>query len=336
MSNFIDPVKFTRSYLDEAGSRGIARPKDLSPEQPWFSPQDSSVPGDPPSLASFDRDVRKMLAESADAKQIEQYCGLSLLVASVSALNAAGAATGGPILIALASSLGKELISPEAKTKMGEEGLKYLMTSSGISTDPALNKRMNRICQKLLVASNLDSSSCQIHVLDSPEINAHSNPGHIIATRGLLEKLPNDDRLAFVLSHEMAHGENMDSVMDQGVSVLENLTVSKTMRKWKLPVEGGDNRVQDLRNQIKQVFYDDTLDYQREMELSADRRGIEIMFCAGFNPDEAINAIEDMHQGHSTAPGSSRFAVHPPREIRVNLAGKYIEELKRAGEETEK
>ena len=328
MSNFIDPVKFARSYLMDAGSSGIANLKDAPDDRLWYSPQDSSVPGEPPSLETFDRDVRKMMAESADTKQVEQYCGLSLLVASVSALNAAGAATGGPILVAMAGNVGKELIPPETMKKMGEEGLNYLKIKYGTNSNPALNERMKKVCGKLLEASNLDDSSYAVHVLESPESNAHSIPGHIFATRGLMEKFENDDRLAFVLGHEIAHGENMDSLEDQGENALENLTVSKTMRKWKLPVTGTDKKVYDLRKQIKQIFYKDTIGLERENELAADRRGIEIMFRAGYNPQEAIFALNDLYEGHEYVSADSGFGGHPSRGERVREAVKFIEQLK--------
>jgi predicted Zn-dependent protease len=147
----------------------------------------------------------------------------------------------------------------------------------------------------------------EVNVLRDSQINAFCLPGGKIAVfTGLFQVVQNDDQLATVLSHEIAHA-------------LAHHASERIARAKDEPPGTG----------ILSYFINKKHD--REQEAEADKIGVFLMTFAGYDPREAIAFWERMQQAHQGASPPAILSDHPSdaqriRDMRDNvqraLAGK--------------
>src|SRR3989339_304033 len=167
-----------------------------------------------------------------------------------------------------------------------------------LSTDAALNGRVKRITDRLIVqAGNMYAPSRQwkwsVAVIDEPTLNAWCMPGGKMAIyTGIVEKLKlTDDEIAQIMGHEIAHallGHGRER-MSRAMAMQGGMTLGSILAGRDLSVLAP---VADVAL---------TLPNSRENESEADRYGIELAARAGYNPRAAISLWEKM----GTASGNN-------------------------------
>ena len=146
-------------------------------------------------------------------------------------------------------------------------------------------------------------------ILDSKEINAFAAPGgFIFITTGMLNFLENEDELAVILGHEIAHIE-----LQHGLNAVGQEKVMKLFTLMKdLLVDSGTSQG-DLKSQLFKSLFDKITKelmnivrqgYNVEMETEADLRGIEISYAAGYDPrvfPEVLNRFKKQNNNYGGA-----------------------------------
>lgn len=103
-----------------------------------------------------------------------------------------------------------------------------------------------------------------IHYSDDATINAFALPaGHIVVMRGLIEAMPNENMLAMVIGHEIAHVVYRDSLTRLGRVALTNMVL--------LALFGGDSSA------LGQATLFMESGYSRDAESRADKLGVELL-----------------------------------------------------------
>src|SRR5205823_4001876 len=135
-------------------------------------------------------------------------------------------------------------------------------------------------------------------VFDSNQINAFCMPGGKIGVyTGLLRIVQNDDQLATVLSHEIAHA-------------LAHHASERLARQGVNPRRRDDPRITDILAGLAGLAHD------RQQESEADHIGLFLMTFAGYDPHQAVTFWERMKQA---AKGQSRPEIlsdHPSDDRR--------------------
>jgi predicted Zn-dependent protease len=154
-------------------------------------------------------------------------------------------------------------------------------------------------------------------ILETSDPNAYACPGGIILiTRGLLKECQNEDELAAVLAHEVAHIAHKDGVNSiNKARWTEVLTTAGTeaTRQYAGGVAG--QLVTLFEGSIDDVFKTLVVNgYSRKAEESADRAAISTLSRAGYNP-AALAAILGRLQ--SKGGGGGFFRSHPLTSQRV-------------------
>jgi predicted Zn-dependent protease len=118
------------------------------------------------------------------------------------------------------------------------------------------------------LAANMDLPEglrITVHYLDEPDINAFATlGGHVLVLRGLIERMPNENALAMVLAHEIAHAANRDVAANMGGALLLQLVMGTVTGMSPETVDGlvwGPNALL-LRS------------FSREAERRSDRDGM--------------------------------------------------------------
>lgn len=64
---------------------------------------------------------------------------------------------------------------------------------------------VNKIFHKLIVETGQTQDAPYLQIIESPQINAFTDGKRVVVYRGMLDFVKNDDELALVLGHEIAH-----------------------------------------------------------------------------------------------------------------------------------
>ena len=101
------------------------------------------------------------------------------------------------------------MISAELEKSMSEEMYKTLIQEYRRQILPSWDRRtqlVKRVLDRLIRGSGLPTEGWEIHVIQDPQVNAFVIPGgKVFVFSGLLPIAQDEDGLATVLGHEIAH-----------------------------------------------------------------------------------------------------------------------------------
>ena len=158
-------------------------------------------------------------------------------------------------------------------------------------------------------------------ILDTADENGYACPGgYIFVTRGLLSKLHNEDELATVLAHEIAHVNAKH--MYQTIQAKKKITWTETLARFFTHGYG------DLGASLSMIV-DQGLNvllnsgYGMEKEFEADKMGITFAAAAGYDPKALTSALTRISKsGETEVLGKT----HPPLQQRLNSISRYSSE----------
>lgn len=247
-----------------------------------------------------------------------------------------GSAVGGVGMLAQAA---KE-ITPGEEHYIGRAVAAILLTKYPLLNNAALTKYVNEVGLTLAHASDRPTTYGGYHfaVLNSNDPNAYACPGGLIfISKALLKEMKNEDQLAAVLGHEVAHVVNRD-----GINTIKKSRWTKLgfYAAGEISKHASPADVQQLVGVFQGVVTDvakKVIDsgYSKSDEKKADLAGMRYASAVGYNPAAMINFFredEAKGRGHSAGP----FASHPKHSIRIKGLEKELHGLDQSGAATEK
>jgi predicted Zn-dependent protease len=218
----------------------------------------------------------------------------------------------------------RSIISEQKEIAIGKKYATEIDHSARIIKDPVINEYVNRVAQN--VARNSDLKiPLTVKVLDDPSINAFALPGGFLyVNSGLLKAANEEDQLAGVIAHEIAHvaARHWASQMTKA-TILQYAMIPLMFTPMSFPVYIGLS--QGLNMGIPLAF----LKFSRDDEAEADFLGIQYMYKAGYDPNAYVAFFGKIVQEARSSPGSvpSIFSDHPPTPDRIIKAEKEIKTL---------
>jgi Zn-dependent protease with chaperone function len=140
--------------------------------------------------------------------------------------------------------------------------------------------------------------------------------GNVVVFRGLLEKLPNENALAMLLAHEIAHVKNRDPI----VSVSRGLTISALL---SLVLGQSDLGV------LGDTGLYTLLHFNREMESEADREALEAVYkIYGHTKgaDDLFRIFQAYREEKGDDGGFEFLQTHPLDWKRINAIDSYADQ----------
>ncbi len=195
-----------------------------------------------------------------------------------------------------------------------------------LDTDPQLVARVQRIVKELIPQTRYfrkDAPNWQweVHVIDSPELNAWCMPGgKIVVYSGLVKKLKlTDDELAAILGHEIAHAlrEHARERTSQAMAANITLDLGATLL-------GLDSGSRNLAGMLYQVTVG--LPFSRLHETESDKIGVELAARAGYDPYAAVNVWKKMQAVAGDSPPEF-LSTHPSSETRIKTLQKIAKKV---------
>ena len=211
-----------------------------------------------------------------------------------------------------------------------------VVSNSRLSTDAEkvamierVGKRISRAVEAYFAEKNMSSVlrgfNWEFILIDDPTINAWAMPGGRIAFyTGILPICKNEDGIAVVMGHEIAHavanhgGERMSQAL---LVQMGGITLATAMRE----------RPQQTQQLALMAFgvgstVFGTLPYSRLHEYEADRMGLIFMAMAGYDVHEAPRFWERMQALSGNQSASDFLSTHPSNAKRIEELNAAIPE----------
>lgn len=163
---------------------------------------------------------------------------------------------------------------------------------------------------------NYNPADWEITVFEDPQANAFALPGGKIGVyTGLLDVAENQDQLATVIGHEIAHVLANHSNERVSTSTLTNTGLQLA----QIAAGGGNSATKQtlfgLLGLGAQVGI--ALPFGRKQESEADLLGLDLMATAGFDPRQSVYLWENMGKAGGEKPPEF-MSTHPSGERRIN------------------
>ena len=206
------------------------------------------------------------------------------------------------------------LISKEQEIEMGQKTAQALEAKYGVSQDPYLEERVNRIGQSLAKVCGRNDITYSFKVLNCNEVNALACPGgYIYVIKGLIDYMPTDMELAGVLGHEVGHVAKKHTVN----------SIEKQMWTSLILLAATRGQGFGLVQAAQQALF---AGYSRTDERGADKEGVKNSIAAGYNPYSMLITVWKLDDLSKQGGGSNYglFSSHPEPEERVKRVMKQL------------
>lgn len=219
----------------------------------------------------------------------------------------------------------QEELTAEQEYYLGRAVSAKLLSSYPPKLDPAKTKYLNEVGMTLVSVSDTPETFGGYHfaVIDSPNINAMSAPGGFVyISSGFIQVLPDEDSLAAVLAHEIAHVARRD-----GANAISNAKLFSALSEAS--VQGASIAVGqvgapgvDLLTQALSESADGVVEklltkgFDRSQEYRADLYAAQLMQRAGYDPAALVRVLKIL-EAETGKESGGWFATHPAPADRI-------------------
>jgi len=213
----------------------------------------------------------------------------------------------------------------------------FLKTNTKVDVSDPRTQMVKRVGEKISVAvetflkkenqsKRIDGFKWEFNLVDDKLVNAWCMPGgKVVIYTGILPIAENEEGLAVVMGHEVAHAiaRHGNERMSQQLAIQSGgLTLSVLlMQKPAL--------TQDLFYQAYGIGSSlGSLAYSRKHESEADKLGLVFMALAGYNPDVTPGFWERMSDMGGDKP-PELLSTHPSDETRISDIKAFLPEARK-------
>jgi predicted Zn-dependent protease len=201
-----------------------------------------------------------------------------------------------------------ESVSVSDQEELGEEVLEFFKDHATLDNSPSQKKRLKSILYNL-VRNIRDPKgfNYEIFYMDTSIINAFTVGGKIFVTKAMIEFCDNNDELACIIGHEIAHNE---------LGHLE-----RSIKKQKL-VTNVFGESSSFATAVINFFTDP---FGQLDEAYCDMRGMDIAIASGYQACPFKNLWERMEQENGTSDALTTFlSTHPNSGSRAKCVGNHM------------
>jgi predicted Zn-dependent protease len=214
------------------------------------------------------------------------------------------------------------IFSPQQELQMGYQSAKEILQKERISRDPRLNAIVKKVGMKIARAAAQPGYKWQFFVIDKDVPNAFCLPGgKVFVYSGLFRAVENEDQLATVMAHEVAH-----AIARHGAERMSMIQLGRMGKQLAAQAIGG-GKYTGLINQAYGAgeTFGLVLPFSRKFEYEADEIGIYLMTKAGYDPRQALKFWENMMRLSRNSRKPPEFlSTHPTDQHRIERIRKLI------------
>lgn len=229
------------------------------------------------------------------------------------------------------------LLMPESEmVQMSLTSYQDFLKENKLSASSSDRQRVENVGKRIAAAveaylksqgleSQIDGYQWEFKLVQSSELNAWCMPGgKVVVYEGILPVCQNDDGLAVVMGHEIAHAiaRHGNERLSQQILIQAGSTAAAYALKEK------SETTQALLGSAIGLGsnYGVILPFSRKHELEADRLGLIFMVMAGYNPEEAILFWNRMSAASGGQSIPEFMSTHPSDAHRMEQIKAFIPE----------
>ncbi len=202
-------------------------------------------------------------------------------------------------------------LSLEEEIAIGDSvAIEIVSRHGGLWRDEPATTRVNLVGRALARYAERQDLEWRFGILNADTVNAFSAPGgRVFITRGLYQLADNDDKLAGVLAHEIAHIDQRHALRIIARGELLG-GVSDLVADNNADFARYEQAIADITGEILDKGYDPNSEYD------ADKRGRALAKTTGFAPGGLREALEAL-KASSAGKKKETFSTHPPLDSRI-------------------
>jgi predicted Zn-dependent protease len=181
------------------------------------------------------------------------------------------------------------ITSTEKEVELGRKISQRVEAELPRLADEAAQRRVRQIGERIASVCDRRELVYSFVVVEDKDVNAFSLPGgYVYINQGLLDKVTNDDELAGVIAHEVAHITARHAIKRyEGGIGMQLAQLAALASRQPAATRGVGVAMQAAR-----------LAYARQDELEADRLAVKYLRAAGFDPTAMLRFLETLQQLH--------------------------------------
>ena len=215
-----------------------------------------------------------------------------------------------------------EDITPSQEYFIGRSVAALVLAQYKPLNDEKANEYLNVMGNVLSKVSDKPQTFGGYHflVMETDEINAFAAPGgFILVSRGLINCCRNEDELAAVLAHEIAHiqhGHALQAIQKGRVTGALTILAAEGAKSF------GGEQLAELTTMFEGSLNDiiGTMvnsGYSRKFETQADSSAVTILRRAGYNPSGLKNMLQAMEKNLQGTESKGFGKTHPDPSVRI-------------------
>lgn len=203
-------------------------------------------------------------------------------------------------------------VENSSEKTMGAQGHEALKKSPGFYNNAADLNRVAAIARPLCKVVDRKDLTYRFTILNTDEVNAFALPGgYVYVTRGLLKTVKNNDELAAVMAHELAHINKKHGIRQaEKAGLMTALVLAMGLK----------DETQKYQKVAAIAAFFSNMKFSRDDEYEADKIAVQYSQKAGFNPYGMGAFLERINKDNALTKVTKYFSTHPPTVERIKRA----------------
>ncbi len=220
-------------------------------------------------------------------------------------------------------------ISIRKEEDMGREFVKAITKQRAFIQDEVVVKYINQVGQRILKAIPVQPLIYKFYMIKDDTYNAFAVPGgHVFINSGLFNAMENEEELAGIIAHEIAHvmcrhiSKRIESSSKIGLLTLAGLAAGILLGS-----SGDGNAAGALTIGAMAAGQSLTLSYSRADERQADQIGMKSLAEAGYNGTGMLSMLKKIRnkQWYNSKDISPYLMTHPAVEERIAYIDSWLQ-----------
>jgi len=220
-------------------------------------------------------------------------------------------------------------LTVKEEEELSREVLQVIFKQFEIVDDPVVVAYVDKIGKRILATLPEQPFRYHFYVVEEDVYNAFATPaGHIFVYTGLLDAMEEEEELAGILGHEIAHVycRHISRKIERSKK-LTIATLAGVAAGVLLGAAGGGEAASAVTMGSVAAGQSAELAYSREDEMQADQFGLDFLTKAGYSASGLLKILKKIRSkqwfGSDQIP--TYLMTHPAVEDRITYIGSWLE-----------